>query len=424
MIISCSATGIVDLNHPKQGIGFIADAEFDNVLLDLGMGCSGHDFEEFGKAKEKSAGSLILDNSVRMTEVFEPFVKICRDNKLNISTVYAPHLLRDTKRTDLYDIFVRILEESIRLCGKIGCHHIVIRPFSFSSDGEEEWKRNREYYLRLSAVAREQKVLILLENQCRNVNGHLIRGNCADGSVATEWIDALNRECGEERFGFCLNVGTCSICGQNMQEFATHLGNRMKSVIVRDCDGNQEGSMLPFTSVYQRRTNTDWLGLIRGLRNIGFAGNLILDIADTAAAFSPILRPQLLQMAYAVAKYFKWQIEIESRIGKYKSIVLFGAGNMCRNYMKCYGSKYPPLFTCDNNAKLWGTEFEGLIVKNPKELENLPEDCAIFICNMYYDEIKEQLRSMGIKNPIEYFSDEYMPSFYFDRLNVEKRDHA
>ncbi len=88
---------------------------------------------------------------------------------------------------------------------------------------------------------------------------------------------------------------------------------------------------------------------------------------------------------------------------------------MCRNYMKCYGSEYPPLFTCDNNPKLWGTTFEGLEVKSPEELKHLPPDCGIFICNIYYREIEAQLRGMGLQN-IEYFNDEYMPSFYFDRL--------
>ena len=87
--------------------------------------------------------------------------------------------------------------------------------------------------------------------------------------------------------------------------------------------------------------------------------------------------------------------------------------------MKCYGEKYPPLFACDNNPKLWDTKFEGLTVKNPEELKKLPKDCGVYICNMYYREIEAQLREMGIEN-IEYFNDEYMPSFYFDRLEREE----
>ena len=162
----------------------------------------------------------------------------------------------------------------------------------------------------------------------------------------------------------------------------------MKAVILRDCDGHEEASLLSFTGAYQRQPKTDWLNLIRGLRETGFDGELILNLHDTSAVFSPILRPELLRLAKSVADYSKWQIEIEISLKKYSSIVLFGAGNMCRNYMKCYGEKYPPLFTCDNNLKMWGSEFCGLSVKSPESLRELPGDCAIFICNVYYREIE------------------------------------
>lgn len=88
--------------------------------------------------------------------------------------------------------------------------------------------------------------------------------------------------------------------------------------------------------------------------------------------------------------------------------------------MKCYGEKYPPLYTCDNDKNVWGTDFCGLTVKAPQSLKELPEDCAIFICNIYYKEIREQILEMGVKNPIEYFNDEYMPSFYLDRLEMKE----
>lgn len=91
---------------------------------------------------------------------------------------------------------------------------------------------------------------------------------------------------------------------------------------------------------------------------------------------------------------------------------------MCRNYMKNYGEEFPPLFTCDNNSSRWGEEFCGLTIKAPEELKKLPPDCAVFICNVYYREIEAQLRSMGIKNPIEYFNDEYMPTFYTERIDM------
>ena len=259
----------------------------------------------------------------------------------------------------------------------------------------------------------------------------MVRGICADENEAASWVDELNKEAkqlyglrtGDEQeyFGFCMNVGTCNLCGQNMYDFAIALDDRIKAVILRDCDGHQENSLLPFTCVNAGMSQTDWLNLIRGLRKTSFDGILVLDFADTAAGFSPILKPQLMSLAKATADYFKWQIEIEGLLKKYDSRVLFGAGNMCRNYMKNYGKDYPPLYTCDNNSALWGQQFEGLEIKNPEELKHLPEDTVIFICNIYYREIEAQLRQMGVQNPIEFFNDEYMPTFHFSRIDAVTR---
>lgn len=94
---------------------------------------------------------------------------------------------------------------------------------------------------------------------------------------------------------------------------------------------------------------------------------------------------------------------------------------MCRDFMKCYGEKYLPRFTCDNNSDRWGKEFCGLEIKSPETLLDLPSDCGVFICNIYYNEISQQLRKMGVRN-IEFFNNEYMPSFYFENLEMWRDD--
>lgn len=421
MRISCSASGIVDFERPGQGMIDIAGAGFDNILLDINIGCSEHELETVGSCVTgKRKINPLLKNPSDILGGFQKLLDQCSENKINIPIVAAPHVRRDTKRADLKELLEEMIAGSIRLCKNIGSSYIIVSPVSAGIEKNRIWESNREFYLRLADIARDCDVQILLQNQCACHNGHLLRGICSDAVQAAEWVDNLNREAGEERFGFCMDVGVCNLCGQDMREFALGLGERIKAVVLRDCDGHKENAMLPFTCVNQKQPQTNWLGLIRGLREIGFDGQLILDITDTAAAFSPILRPQLMLMAKAVADYFKWQIEIEYLLKKYKSIVLFGAGNMCRNYMKCYGEKYPPLYTCDNNRNIWGTRFCGLEVRSPESLKKLPPDCAVFICNIYYREIEKQLRDMGITNPIEFFNDEYMPTFYFDRLEREE----
>lgn len=425
MDIMCIPIGIVERENPSQGIMDIGDAGFGDILLDMSLYCTPIELENIKKKNltgEHEKRIKISDHPEKMHEILQPLLKHCKNQGIHTQTAYAPYLMRNTRHTDLNEFMKRLAKESIKAAIHAGCRYIVIRPLFAGISDTDLWKCNREYYLELAKAADKYDIMILLENQCKDKNGHLIRGICSDAVCAAEWIDILNMEAGKERFGFCMDVGVCSICGQNMYDFILALGDRLKVVILRDCDGSHESALLPFTCVNQGQSQTDWLNLIRGLRNIGFDGQLVLNIKDTAGSFSPILRPGLLTMAKSVAEYFKWQIGIENILKKYSSLVLFGAGNMCRNYMKCYGEKYPPLYTCDNNRTRWGEQFCGLEVKNPMCLRDLDEGCVIIICNIYYREIEEQLKEMGIKNPIEYFNDEYMPSFYRDRLKRDWRE--
>ncbi len=420
MNIICAPSGIVGAVRPAQGITDVTRAGFQNLLLDVSRFCPPEELETTGRPEKAAHGKarpLISENPQELPAVVAPVLARYQEAGLATPAARAPYLLADTKRQDLTPLLGRLARESIRLCGRAGCRLIIIKPLFSGLSREEEWQANRDFYLSLAPVAGENQVRILLENQCRDQNGHLIRGICSDPGEAAVWVDRLNEAAGEERFGFCMDVGACSLCGQNMQTFAHALGRRIKAVILRDNDGQRDLSALPFTCTSRGgQPRTDWLGLIRGLREIGFDGQLIFDFGDTAAAFSPLLRPRLMELAKAVADYVCWQIEMEQILKRYSSVVLFGAGNMCRNYMKCYGKTYPPLFTCDNNPGLWGTRFEGLEVRPPDSLKELPDNCVILICNIYYREIQEQLRLMGVGNRVEFFNDEYMPSFYFDRM--------
>lgn len=422
MNIVYSPMGIVEAEHPEQGTTDMVNAGYQDILLDTTMCCPSYELEYQDRLKEKSKKKALV--SERPTELYhrmKPFADQCARRKLYMTVGRAPYLTRDTKQKDLKEILIQLTEESLKLCGKAGCQYIIIRPWSAGVESGEEWNVNREYYLHFASLAREYNVKILLENQCRDVSGHLVRGTCSDAVEAAEWVDKLNEAVGEECFGFCMDTGVSNICGQNMYDFILTLGNRLKAVILRDCDGKTENALLPFTSVSCGQSQTDWLSILRGLREIEYDGQLILNIMDTVSSFSVLLRPGVLSLAKSVAEFFKWQVEMEKLLKKHTAIVLFGAGNMCRNYMKCYGEKYPPLYTCDNNRKLWGTAFCGLEVKSPESLKSLPKDCAVFICNIYYREIEKQLREMGIQNPIEFFNDEYMPAYYFDRLEREER---
>ncbi len=426
---------IIDFDRPSQGIGDLGKAGFERALLDFSAVCPPGLLEGLGKPGfQSSRHTMAAEEPEQLGEPLREFFRQCGEAGIALPIARAPYLQTDTKRRDLYDRLRALALESIRLCGEQGCRYLIVQPLPAGDQ--------RDFYLSLAEAAGRHGVMILVESRCRDQGGHPVRGPFCDERETAAFIDELNRQAAERYgawkapdsqekggptadnyFGFCLDAGTLSLCGRNMHDFATALGKRTKAVALRDGDGHDEMSLLPYTCVRKGQAQTDWLSLIRGLRAADFDGILLLDYGDTAAVLSPILKPHLLTMAKAQGDYFSWQIGMERMLRKHSSRVLFGAGNMCRNYMKNYGEKYPPLFTCDNNRTLWGTEFCGLAVKPPTALLELAPDCAVYICNIYYREIEAQLRGLGIKNPVEYFNDEYMPSFYTDRLDAVTREY-
>lgn len=438
----CAMTSsIFCFDKPEPSIRQLRAAGIGGVMFDYAVFCSAHgllnlrermrEAERTGEEKPKWKPKKVREYYQRVAAAFAAQDFLPSLARLPFTNVQM-RLEESSQYAELNELTLKVNQDCIRAAEVLGCTHIIVQPLFAGVERGREWEVNREFYLALADVCERADTKLLLTNLCRNQNGRLVRGICSDGTEAAAWIDALNREAalrsgkaddaaGMERFGFCLDVGTCNLCGQNMQCMAAALGNRIQAVILTENDGQKQNRLLPFTNASGRMSTMDWLGVIRGLREISYDGYLILETVDTTVSFSPLLQPYLYPLYGAVLNYFEMQIHMERDLKKYEHIVLFGAGNMCRNYIKCYGEKYPPLFTCDNNPKLWGTKFEGLAVKDPEALKDLPENSGVIICNIFYREIEEQLRSMGISN-ICYFNDEYMPSFYFDRLRREEPD--
>ncbi len=371
-----------------------------------------------------------------------------------IHTIASPAFFRDADLIKMPFSRAKMLYfESFKIAAAVGCKAIICSPLLFDEIEErvvllakqkknngmdftkqdekrlkelQQKRPNREeakqFYLSILPHAKENSLTILIPNTCNYYNGTLYRNFLSDPYKLKEFVQELNSEAESEIFKVALDFGTCNLLGQNYHEVLSILGSQIELIMLKDNDGHKGANLMPFSSALGGKSNVDWLGIIRGLREIKYDKAVYIDYMDTYNAAPVSLRGDIICYGKKMADYLSWQIEMEQVIEKYSSRVLFGAGNMCRNYMKCYGEKYTPLYTCDNNKNIWGETFEGLEIKSPEALKELPEETAIFLCNMYYDEIESQLREMGLKNPIERFNDEYMPSMYTDRFDSEKRE--
>ena len=421
MRIVCMTNPAIDPFRPMQGMKIHRNAGYEAMALGLRDYCSPIEITNIGRKVIKvdvQRRTQVTDDIKLLWQYGMEDVRGAKEAGLSIPLVLTPLKAKDadSERTDKRDLDEPLYElalRSIELAREAGAEYIVIYPNSYD---QMELDIVTAWYDRLISAAREAGLMILVPNQSKDVYGHQVRGIFTDTEELSEWIDSQNAKYGYEAFGACMDIGDYNMCGMDLKEVVLALDKRIKAIIMRENNGDSNSAMLPFTAAQTGVCNMDYLGLIRGLRMIDYEGLLVLDMFDTVSCVPTKMREGVVNLSKQFMDFMAWQIGMEKGLKKYKNRVLFGAGNMCRAYMKCYGEEFPPLYTCDNNSKLWNTEFCGLTIKNPENLLNLPEDCVIYICNMYYNEIKEQLTDMGVTNPIEFFNDEYLPSYHFTRI--------
>ena len=218
MELVCAPAGIVRAEWPKQGMRDIEQAGFMSMMMDCSLGYPARRLE---KDKKNPGMRAFLSCPCQ----------------LSMPLAYAPYLLPETKRTDGNDMLRELARQSLQLCLQHDVRYLVVRPLTAGIAREQLWPVNRAFYLELAAVARENRVQLLLENQVRSVNGHLVRGLFATGQEMAARVDELNEAAGAQCFGVCLNMWAAGATGQDMHAFIVAVGKRLQTVLACDTDG-------------------------------------------------------------------------------------------------------------------------------------------------------------------------------------------
>lgn len=98
---------------------------------------------------------------------------------------------------------------------------------------------------------------------------------------------------------------------------------------------------------------------------------------------------------------------------KAKKLILFGAGEGCRKFIKGYANDYglSPTYVVDNAESKWNTvTATGLTIQPPAALaEEQPDNVVVVITSVYIKSISAQLLDMGVQN---IFSFLYLRNIY------------
>ena len=207
-----------------------------------------------------------------------------------------------------------VAPKSMKICGFFGCPYIVVHGFKLAKNlgsEEAEWQRTESFLRFLAPMAKELGITICIENVYGNSGSHIVEGPCCDARKAAERIDRINGDYGAQVLGFCFDTGHANLVGLDFWDFIRILGCRLKVLHIHDNDGTADLHQIPFTFTRTRENtaSTDWDGLIKGLREVGFDQVLSFETAPVLTAFPEEMKGQVLRLIAETGKYFQKKIE-------------------------------------------------------------------------------------------------------------------
>ena len=301
-------------SDPDGSFAYIKSCGFDTV--DFSMATKLH-----GSHIKKGELTTFFDQSLdEIFEFYRPVKAALQKNDVTIYQMHAPFPLWVKPKEDqpAYDAdkinayVVMAFEKMCAVADYLDCRAIVCHPVTRSTK-EKEWETNLELFRSLLPGAKKYKVKICIENLFGSYKGRIIEGACTEAEEACRYVDFLNEEAGEEIFGFCLDIGHATLMKRNLYQYIKLLGHRLTCLHIHDNDGTDDLHMMPYTYTHTWGQNlvTDWEGFIKGLREIGYAGDLCFETFRVNGVFPKELWDHVFRLISATGRYFVKRIEEE-----------------------------------------------------------------------------------------------------------------
>ena len=307
MKISVQTGGACDKIGIDAGMKAIKDAGFE--AIDFG-GLCGH--YPWGDAQEEKP-CVFFDDEEQVSALMKEYKEAADKYGIEFGQFHAPHPSYYPRKPIATKIQQDTIRKSIKACGEVGCRYIIIHPCFDGSTRfpsltkEEEYQINIEFYSSLIPLLKEYNVICCLENMWSQdwKSKKIYTASCSDMSEACRYIDELNAIAGEKRFAFCLDVGHLLLLGIDPCNAIEMLGDRLETLHIHDNDGVDDNHIAPFLGV------CNWNRFIKGLRTIGYKGNLNFETDGFNSKFPLELVPDALKLLGATAGYLRDKVQAE-----------------------------------------------------------------------------------------------------------------
>ncbi|SKB65873.1 cytidyltransferase-like domain-containing protein [Lachnospiraceae bacterium] len=104
------------------------------------------------------------------------------------------------------------------------------------------------------------------------------------------------------------------------------------------------------------------------------------------------------KMELSIQEYVRVFVDLFKNIGNRK-LIIFGSGQYAAKFLQRYGKRYPVYRVLDNNEKRQGEVLENVMIVSPDILKEMkPDEYKIIICVKQFENVLNQIRSMGVVN--------------------------
>lgn len=235
----------------EQAVRMMADAGFDAIDYSLywrakDRGPYGSDY----KAYARHLRALAEDRGVYFNQAHAPFDSYRFDDPANNAERFSQ------------------IVQAMEFASLLGVKTIIVHPIHCPPEVDRV-DFNVDFYNRLKPWCREFGIRVALENLFDRVDGEkIVPSICSFPDEFRCCVDLLD----PEYFTACVDVGHALVVGETPEHVLREMGERVTALHIHDNRGILDDHMLPgFGKI-------DWKGTMRALREIGYPGELTLEI--------------------------------------------------------------------------------------------------------------------------------------------------
>lgn len=309
--ICLSSGGLIPRDNIEEGFRKFKEAGFDGVDFSMDQWLPSNNIKEgdFSGLYEKPIEEIL--------DFLNEYKVMAEKYGITFEQAHAPFQLYVDENDEINEKCQDVIVKCIQMCKFLSCPYLVVHPINiaYSKGYEYERKVNIEYYAKMIPAARENGVVICLENMFSSMNRRIREATCSVTEDTLYYIDTLNKLAGQKCFGFCADIGHYALLGTNIRRVILELGDRLSVLHLHENDGISDNHGIPFmyTRTWGQCPVIDWYEVLGALHDIGYQGPINFEACTGLYNIPVPVRLEAMTYLAALGRYFSSVVDGENK---------------------------------------------------------------------------------------------------------------